>query len=192
MDFEGRGNRMREALKINGLIILVSALLWAAAFKVHDVIMPMAYHAAGIDLIFIPSGIRLFAMLIGGVWAAVGVALGSLLLVGGEFNIRSPGEILTIAAFSGFAPYVSLLVSQRLMGIETSLGNLFPRHLPALAFGTAAGSSILHNLLFWVCGFEATDKLPSNTLAMATGDFLGSLMVVILVIGVMRLYRYWR
>lgn len=183
---------MRESLKINVLIVFISAVVWVGAFKAHEMVLPMARHAAGIDIFFIPSGIRFFALLVGGIWAAAGVVLGSLLLAGSEFNLRSSAEIATIAAYSGFAPYISLLASQRLIGIERNLGNLFPRHLPMLAFGTAAGSAVLHNLLFWTLGLETAEMLPSGILAMATGDFLGSLMVVILVIGVMRLYRRWQ
>jgi hypothetical protein len=184
--------QVRETLKINALIVLVSAIIWIGAFKAHDVLLPMTSITAGIDLIFIPSGIRFFALLIGGVWAAVGVSLGSLFLAGPEFNIRGAAEIFVIAACSGFAPYVSLLVTQRLMGMDRRLTNLFARHLPVLAFGTAAGSAILHNLLFWAFGFEPGGAILSRIFAMATGDFAGSLLVVILVIGVMRLYRQWR
>lgn len=192
MDIEGQSGQNQETLKINALIVVVSALVWVLAYKMHNFALPMMAHAAGIDLVFIPSGIRFFALLIGGVWAAVGVSLGSLLLAGGEFNIHSLAEIGAISAVSGFAPYVSLLASQRLLGINSSLNNLFTRHLPLLAFGTAAGSAILHNLLFWGLGFEMSGTLPDRTLAMAAGDFAGSLLVVILVIGVMRLYRRWR
>lgn len=180
---------MTETLKINALIVIVAALLWYGAFKAHDLLLPMTSVTAGIDLIFIPSGIRFFALLIGGFWAALGISLGSILLVGSEFNLQTPLEMTIIAACSGLAPYVSLLVSQRLMGIDRNLTNLFPRHLPVLAFGTAAGSAVLHNALFWAFGFESAGSVFSKTFAMAAGDFAGSLLVVILVIGAMRLYR---
>lgn len=192
MESGGQDNKTGETLKVNALIVFVTAIVWIGAFKAHDAMLPMTAHAAGIDLIFIPSGIRFFALLIGGVWAAVGVALGSLLLAGGEFNLRSLSEIAVIAACSGFAPYAALLVSERLMGINQSLTNLFARHLPVLAFGTAAGSAVLHNALFWMLGFQPTGSMISSTFAMAAGDFAGSLVVVLLVIGVMRLIRHWR
>ncbi len=188
----GQGKRMRETLTINALIVVVVAVVWVGAFKAHDLMLPMTAHTAGIDLIFIPSGIRFFALLIGGVWAAVGVSLGSLFLVGSEFNVRSSAEIVVIAVCSGFSPYVSLVVTQRLMGIDRRLTNLFARDLPVLAFGTAAGSAALHNVLFWVFGLEPAGDMLSSTAAMAAGDFFGSLLVVILLIGVMRLYRHWQ
>lgn len=184
----GRG----EALQVNAIVMLASSVAWVVAFKAHEALWPFAPHAAGIDLIFIPSGIRFFAILIGGLWAAIGVALGSLLLAGGEFNISDLLEIGAISACSGFAPYVSLLASQRIARINRNLANLFPRHLPTLAFGTAVGSALIHNLLFWGFGFEGVGSLLPDSLAMAAGDFVGSLIVVILVVGVMQLYRRWR
>jgi hypothetical protein len=180
---------MPETLKVNALIVLASALVWVVAFKLHDLMLPMTALSAGIDLIFIPSGIRFFALLIGGVWAAVGVALGSLLLAGSEFGLRSPVEIAGIAVCSGFAPYASLLATQRLLGIDRNLTNLFPRHLPVLALGTAIGSAVIHNCLFLLFGLSSAGSIFSRSFAMAAGDFAGSLMMVILVIGGMRLYR---
>ena len=180
---------MWGAWNIKALIVFVSGTLWFVSFEAHDWLLPMTTHAAGIDVVFVPSGIRFFLLLIGGIWAALGVSLGSLLLSGREFGISNIGEIAAIAAYSGFAPLVALLISMRLLGISESLVNLFPRHLPILALGTAIGSSLFHNLLYWAFGFQPADALLSGFFAMAMGDFTGILLVVILVIGVLRLYR---
>ncbi len=183
---------MPETLKVNVLIVLASAVVWVVAFKLHDLMLPMTALTAGIDLIFIPSGIRFFALLIGGVWAAVGVSLGSFLLVGSEFSLHSLADIAVIAVCSGFAPYAALLGTQRLIGIDPNLTNLFPRHLPVLALGTAIGSAVIHNAVFLLFGLASAESIFSRSFAMAAGDFAGSLMMVILVIGVMRLYRRWQ
>lgn len=180
---------MWGAWNIKALIVLVSGTLWFGSFRAHDWLLPLTTYTAGIDVVFVPSGIRFFLLLIGGVWAAVGVALGSLLLSGSEFGISDVGEITAIAAYSGFAPLVALLISMRLLGISDNLSTLMPRHLPVLALGTAVGSSVFHCLLYWAFGLLPADRLISDILAMAMGDFTGILIVVVFVIGALRLYR---
>lgn len=180
---------MRTSFGINGLIVVTSALLWYGSHRLHFAYLGFLSHAPGIDLIFIPSGVRLALLLLGGVWAAVGVALGSLLLAGHEFGIASPAGILVIAITSGFAPYAALRLTQRVFGISQHLGNLQAWHLPVLSLCVAAGSSFAHNLVFAGLGREAWRDLAANTLAMAMGDFVGSLLVVALALGAILLYR---
>ena len=177
---------------INALIAAVSGLLWFGAFRAHEALLPMTAHTAGIDVVFIPSGIRFFLLLIGGIWAALGVSLGSLFLAGSVFEHADIDEIAVISVCSGFLPLVALMLSMRLLGISESLSNLFSRHLPILGFGTALGSSILHNLLFWAFGIEPANALFSGIFTMAMGDFVGILLVVLFAIGALRIYRLMR
>jgi len=151
--------------------------------------MPGLIHAPGIDIVFIPSGIRLIMLMIGGSAAAVEVSIGSLFLAGPEFGISNVWVIAIVALCTGLCPYVALLATQRLLGVSRNLENIRPVHLPLIALGVAAGSAVLHNLLFWALRIEGTADLPGHTLAMATGDFTGSLVAVAIVFGLLRLRR---
>lgn len=180
---------MKERLTIKGLIVLSSGALWAGAVLLHDRLFPMLAHSAGIDILFLPSGIRLILLLIGGFWAAVGVTLSSLFLTGAEFGTADVGPIAVISLFSGFAPYFSMLITLRLLRVHSTLGNLAAWHLPLLSLGVAVGSSVLHNLLFWSLGVTRTAALPGDVIAMTIGDFCGSLIAVALAVGLIRIYR---
>ena len=180
---------MVSSVKINGLIVLVSALLWVLTFQLHAAWLPFLSHAPGIDLIFMPSGVRLLLLMIGGPWAASGVALGSAFLVDGQFGISNLGVTALIALVSGFGPYAALRLTQRLFGISPSLGNLAAWHLPVISLAMGIGSSVIHNLLFALLGLESWSNLPDNLLAMAMGDFLGSFLLIVLAVGSLRLYR---
>ncbi|WP_395685633.1 hypothetical protein [Aestuariivirga sp.] len=183
---------MRASLKINGLIVVSAGLLWALTHMLHDVYFPFLNHRPGIDLIFVPSGIRLLLLMIGGVWAAIGVCLGSLLLAGPEFGFDNFPDMVTIALISGFGTYAALRLTQWSFGITQHLGNLAPWHLPLISLCVAIGSSVVHNLAFVGLGVENWAKFADNTIAMAMGDFLGSLLVVAFAIGLLRLYRILR
>lgn len=178
--------------KLGGLIALSSALLWVAGVSAHNALLSSMAAAPGIDFVFMPSGVRLILLMLGGVWAAVGVSVGSLFLVGREFTTADSGVIVLISLCTGFCPYLALLATQRLFGISRDLGNLTALHLPLIALGVAVGSSLLHNLLFTGLGLQQLAQLPPHLLAMAAGDFTGSLLAVAILFAAVRLRRMVR
>ena len=62
-------------------------------------------------------------------------------------------------------------------------------HVDVVGLGVAVGSSLLHNLLFSMLGLNTWQAFPGNVLAMATGDFVGSLLAVVIVFLILRIYR---
>lgn len=181
---------MKENWQVNGVVAIASGVAWVASFLAHNHFLAFLNHAPGIDLLFIPSGIRMLALLIGGGWAAVGISLGSLFLTGAEFQTMHPGTILAVALCSGFCPYLALRLSLSLVGVGRDLGNLSPARLPLISLGVAAGSALLHNLLFAVLGLAAWHAFWGNTLAMMAGDFLGILLAVVAVYAARRALRF--
>ena len=169
---------LKDIWKIPAIIVVCSALAWIGAYMIHNRFLPFFSHSPGIDLVFIPSGVRLIAIMIGGIWAAVGVSLGSLFLTGPEFHTMQAGTILAIAACSGFGPYLALRVSLRATGVELGLKQLSPGLLPVISLGVAVGS--------WL---EQWSGFADNVLAMAIGDFLGILLAVVIAFLILRRSR---
>ena len=180
---------LKNIWKIPAIIVVCSALAWIGAFMIHSHFLPFVSHSPGIDLVFIPSGVRLIAIMIGGIWAAVGVSLGSLFLTGSEVQTMQAGTILAIAACSGFCPYLALRVSLRATGVDAGLTQLSAGLLPVISLGVALGSSLQHNLLFSLLGLEQWSGFTDHVLAMATGDFLGILLAVVVVFLILRTSR---
>lgn len=180
---------LKERWKVSAVIVACSAVAWVGAFLIHERFLSVFSHAPGIDLVFIPSGVRLIAIMIGGIWAVVGVSLGSLFLTGPEFHTMHPGSILAIAACSGLCPYLALRASLRATGVDVGLRQLTAGRLPVISLGVAVGSSLLHNLLFSLLGLEQWSGFTDNVLAMATGDFLGILLAVVAAFLILRSYR---
>jgi len=135
----------------------------------------------GIDVLFIPSGVRILVIMVGGIWAAAGVCLGSLFLAGPEFNTGHLWVVLAIAAGSGLYPYAALRISLLMTAVDKDLGNLSAARLPLISLGVAAGSSVLHNVAFSLLGISPWADFGENLLAMATGDFVGILVAVLIV-----------
>jgi hypothetical protein len=180
---------LKERWKIPAIIVACSALAWIGTFMIHERFLSFLSHAPGIDLVFVPSGVRLIAIMIGGIWAVVGVSLGSLLMTGPEFHTVNAGTIMAVAACSGLCPYLALRASLRVTGVDTRLTQLSAGRLPVISLGVAVGSSLLHNLLFSLLGIQPWTGFTNHTLAMATGDFLGILLAVIAAFLFLRSYR---
>lgn len=181
---------MTGSWHIKGLIVVVSAVAWVSAFLLHDYFLPTLFsHMPGIDVLFIPSGVRILAIMIGGMWAVAGVCLGSLFLAGPEFNTGHPWVILAIAAGSGLYPYVALRISMLMVGVDKDLGNLSAVKLPLISLGVAVGSSVLHNAAFRFLGISPWSDFGKNVAAMATGDFVGILIAVLIGFVLLRFYR---
>lgn len=180
---------MQEKWRVRALIVALSAVAWTGSFLLNERFVPFFAHAPGIDLVFVPSGVRLLAILIGGIWAVIGVTIGSMFLAGAEFATIQPAVILAIALCSGLCPYAALRGSLRMTGVDSVLSNLTAGRLPLICLGVALGSAVLHNLIYSALGLESWPHFSDNVLAMATGDFLGTLLAVILAFLALRFFR---
>lgn len=167
----------------------VSAFTWIASVLLQNAFLSDFQHAPGVNLLFLPSGVRLIAIMIGGIWAAVGICFGSLALVGSEFHNVGTLQTAAVAAGSGMFPYVALRASLKVLGIGGNLAGLSARHLPFIALSVALGSSLLHNLLFSLFGLSLGHSFGEHVLAMAAGDFTGILAAVVIVFLFLHFFR---
>lgn len=184
-----RRHHLQEKWTVRALIVVLSAIVWVGSFMLHERYLPFLAQAPGIDLVFVPSGLRLLAILIGGIWAVIGVSIGGIFLTGTEFQTMQPAIILAIGLCSGLCPYIALRASLRATGVEAGLGNLTAARLPLICLGVAIVSAVLHNLLFGALGVEQWSNFTVNVLAMAAGDFLGILLAVVIAFIILRIYR---
>ena len=175
--------------KTKGLIFTFSAFAWVGTYRLNGHFLECFEHTPGIDFVFIPSGVRLLVIMIGGIWAALGVCVGSLFLAGSVFQTAQPWVVLSVALGSGLFPYAALRVSLWATKVDEKLANLSAIKLPLISLGVAVGSSILHNVLFSALGLKPWQDLAENSLAMAAGDFIGILLAVAIVFVILRLIR---
>lgn len=180
---------MHENFKIKGFIFGFSALVWVGSYLLDSHFLQFPLHTPGIDIVFIPSGVRLMVIMIGGIWAALGVCVGSLFLVGSVFQTAQPWVILPVAVGSGLFPYAALRASLWATGVDKNLTNLSAIKLPLISLGVAVGSSVLHNVLFSALSLKPWQDLVKNSFAMAAGDFIGILLAVAIVFVILRLIR---
>lgn len=162
---------------LNAALVVTSALIWCVVWLANKYLMAATNVAPGIDLVFLPAGFRLLLVIVFGVWGAIGIALADPFMFLIEFHQGSPWELIINALISGFAPYLTVRVFSRLAGIEGSLVQLKPVHLPLLALAVSVVTPLLFNLHFLLSGRVPPSQFLHNFTAMMTGDFLGCLLV---------------
>ena len=169
--------------------ILISGGLWAAFITFNYAFFDFAKFSTGIGFVFVPAGVRLGLILIFGGWGAWGITLFNPLAFGDEFNARSPVEIALISAIAGFAPYLAVRISYRVLKIGRNLQELLPIHLPIISLIAAVISAVANNVAFTLLGYQGHDRWIVNTTMMALGDFSGCFIVLLLMWVAIKLYR---
>lgn len=165
----------------HGLLVLVSGLLWIALWLFNKQVMSFSEVTGGINLIYLPAGFRLLIVLIFGFWGALGVFIADPILFSVEFGSGSWIDILTTAAVSGFVPWIAVRLFFRAAKLKYSILELRPVHLPLLALALSAITPLAFNVQFVLSGKHAFHEFLRNYTAMAAGDFLGCLIVIVFV-----------
>lgn len=168
-------------LAVTILVVLASAALWTASGVANAYLLSFGSFAPGIDFVYLPAGLRLLIVLLFGVWGALGIALANPVLYMLHFGSGSALEIIVNSLICGFAPFLTVKVFCRTVGIQASLLELKPIHLPLLALAVSIVTPLTLNLNFLATGLKQPGDVTVNVAAMSAGDFLGCLLVIVLV-----------
>ena len=141
-------------LRLHVGMIVATFVAFLTMVGVNDVLFKAAEHVPGINWVYLPAGIRLLATLLFGFSGAVGLLLASWFV---NFYLFFPDDFSR--AFLGgiiaaVAPYMVYVMAQRFFGLRGSLVN----HL-------------------WFEFQEPQRHAWGGFFVMATGDFLGSVIV---------------
>lgn len=165
---------------LQGLLLASAAgTAYFAAYRVNELFDGWALYAQGINLIFIPAGIKHLAILLAGPWGALGCALALFMLALEFWHGAAPELIALYSVISTAATWLGILLSLRLLGIARDLHNLKFMHLPVMDLITTAIHGFTTNLFFIVAGMKSENFL-TNALAMMFGDYAGSFIVLTL------------
>jgi len=170
-----------------GLIALSFALYWGT-YELNELLDPYTTYAQGVNLLFLPAGIKLVTILVAGWRGALGCGLALLWMAGTRFWAGLPLPML--------AGYATLSVTTSYLTIALLLRR---RHLGPVLEGLTfwdivsidAINTVLHgitiNLYWWWFDQRNSEALLSSSLAMALGDFLGTGVIMLLVLLVAQL-----
>lgn len=131
-----------------------------------------------VSLIYLPAAVRMLFALVLGLPAAIGMALGTLLIIyttQGAWTVVWY-EAIPVSIISGFSPLVAVAVGVRWLRLPSDLRGLKPSHLMQFTLLGALCNSIPTNGFYWLAGNLDT-PLPAMA-QMFVGDVLGTLLVL--------------
>lgn len=162
----------------NLLVVGVTAVLYFLLYGLNSVLFSSLSFSAGVNWIFLPSGLRLAFILVFGIWGAIGIALASFAI---HLLFYFEGSLVTAigtALISGFAPLLARSICVDLIKLDVELKNLTAGTLLKVAVIFAVLSPVLHQAWFTLRG--QTENFVNSTAVMAAGDLTGTLLVLYL------------
>lgn len=170
------GEQDMSQLRLTFLMVLATIILFLAALAINEIVFNGSEFVRGVNWIYLPAGMRLLCTLLFGEAGVVGLLLVSWAV---SFLYFFPDNMMR--AFMGgilasAAPYLVYRFMQRRWGLKETLVNLTPRRLLLCALAFSIASPFLHHLWFIVA--EPERQLLPSFIAMATGDFVGTILVL--------------
>ena len=149
-------------------------LTYYAAFFLQSIISPWVNYTQGIDLFFLPAGIKLVAFMIAGIWGLIGIAVFGLITA---FEVWQSDTLTVhlgnILIWAG-VPYVTYRFLAKLLDIDLELKKLKYGHVVVVTLVTTLASSVGSSLYQYLINNRSFDMLTSASFAMAIGDFIGT------------------
>ena len=159
------------------LLALATGILYFLTYRFNELFDGWALYAQGINLIFLPAGIKHLAILLAGEWGALGCFIGLFVLANEFWNGTPVWQIALYSLISTGATWAGLMLSLRALGINRDLSNLRFIQLPIMDLMTTAIHGFTINVFFIVGGMKS-DHMVSNALAMMFGDYVGSFAIL--------------
>lgn len=154
------------------LATFVTFLLMVGA---NELLFRASEHVPGINWVYLPAGVRMVATLLFGLSGAIGLLLSAWCV---NFWFLFPDDFARAflgGVIAAVAPYIVYVMARRFFGLQGSLVNLTPGKLLICIVAYSIASPLLHHVWFHLRNPDAHEW--SDFLVMATGDFLGSVIV---------------
>jgi hypothetical protein len=173
--FASRSRVSFAQFRLQAAMVLATIALFSAMLAVNEWLFRSLEFAPGINFVYLPAGMRLLCTLLFAEAGAVGLLIVSwaasfLVFFPGQFERPFLGGIL-----AAVAPYAVYRLARWRYGLHASLANLTPSRLLVLALAYALSSPLLHHVYF---AWAGQHDLLRGFIAMFTGDFAGTLIVI--------------
>jgi hypothetical protein len=179
---------MSKSCAVNSYAVVGVALAWILLYLINYFVLPAVRYSALASFIFLPAMLRPVAVLLFGPAGVAGLFVGGLITA--YFDPSFEGSFVAINLISASAGLFAIILLRGSPRFASELGpdlaGLKLRTILVVTLLTASISSILLN------GFYASNGINSSveqSLAMAVGDTIGSLIMLYLAASGLRLLR---
>lgn len=171
----------------NLALAVIFATAYYLAFWVQVHLLGNFDFLQGVSLLFVPAGIKILAIVVGGSWGIGGVFVSSILLsrvVWGDNGFAY--ALLSQIVWAG-VPFLTYQIIKRQLRIDDMLQSLRGGHIVLIAIVTSLASSLADRCFRYAFGQISGDIFTTSVWAMALGDMGG--IVVVLSIAVLLVHQ---
>lgn len=172
---------------MNYVFIIASASSFAIVYIFNNLLFRTFELSDYVSLVFVPSGIRIFCVLVFNFYGAIGILLGSLAVSLFYLNQTSPFVAITTALVAAGAAWFARSIAFKLLNLDENLANIKLNDLFQISIIFSVISAISHQLLFLELGIS--EDFTSGTLSMFAGDMTGALLCLFCARYLVRLTR---
>ena len=157
--------------------VLGTSLVYCGTFVLNSYLFSVISYSNGANWVFLPSGVRLFAIVLFAQWGALGIILGGVGVVLLQTGVISdPETVVGAVCLSGLAPLLARQICIGFSQIDAEFRRMSPAILLQVATIFAATSASLHQI--WFAWRGVSDDFVSGLLVMFIGDVSGTLIVL--------------
>jgi len=159
------------------VVVLSACAYWLVDDLQRGFSVPVA---PGVDIPYLPAGIRLIAVVVFGLAGAVGLFVGALLALPNVFpDMTNPVVAIALALLNAAVAMLSLFLARRAFRIGVQLAELDFRRLLALVALQSVLSPLANQSFFAFTGIAPASL--HNLLGMVVGDVTGSMLTLLVV-----------
>ena len=167
--------------------VAVSTIVYYGTYIFNGWFFSSVSIAPYLSLIYLPAAVRVLFALVLGLPAALGMMLGTLLII---YTTQGAWEVvwyeaIPVSFISGFGSLLAVFIGVRWLKLPKDLGGLKPIHLIIFSLLGAACNAIPTNLFYWAV--MHMDSPIESIIQMFVGDVLGALLVLWLAANVVKL-----
>lgn len=162
----------------NLALAVIFAAVYYGAFWIQVHWLGSLDFVQGVSLLFIPAGIKMLSIVVGGAWGIGGVFVTSIML--SHFVWGDHGFVYALLAQIVWAgvPYLTYQILKRQMHIDEMLLSLKGSHIALIAVAISLTSSLADRSFRYLAGQVQSDMFNSSVWAMMLGD-IGGIVVVL-------------
>ena len=168
-------------------LIALSFTLSRLTYELHELLTPYVAYTQGVDLLFLPAGVKLVLIMVAGWRGALGCGLSLLSLSTRFWPGLEPVWLLCYSTLSVGITWLVVSVMLRHMALGPTLEGLSFWELVQIDMLNTLLHGIAVNGYFWSLGLRSSETFWSAALAMTLGDFLGAGVIMLVVLLAARL-----
>jgi hypothetical protein len=181
---------MNDAVKKETLILLGLVVSYGTFYFLNNALTEALYVVPGAHLVHLPSGLKVFIVMITGLTGAMAIALVGFLW--SVLYMFKENYLLTIplSIVSGLVPWLTLALLRKKIQLSRDLSNLDWKKLLVIVFTFALLNSVCLQLI--VYSFGESTSLMNGIWVMLVGDITGIFIVIYSLRFVMKLLEILR